>query len=100
VTGESRNEVMARAIRRIGVLEQILLLMAALGALAAGALVAWLLGQAFGWAFRPTWAVSALLLFILPAGISQWRVRRANRSGADHEGASDSESETPDREQS
>ncbi|UCC26277.1 MAG: DUF2269 family protein [Gemmatimonadales bacterium] len=73
---ESRNEVMERAIRRLGILEHLFIGLAAVAALVAGALVAWLLGQAFGLSFRPTWAVSALLLFILPGGISIWRVRR------------------------
>ena len=73
---ESRNEIMDRAIRRLGVLEHLLVGMAAVSALVAGALVAWLLGQAFQLPFRATWAVSALLLFILPGGVSWWRVRR------------------------
>ena len=73
---DSRNEVMDRAIRRLGILEHLFIGMAAVAALVAGAMVAWLLGQAFDLPFRPTWAVSALLLFILPGGISLWRVRR------------------------
>ncbi len=73
---ESRSEVMDRAIRRLGILEHLFIGMAAVAALVAGAMVAWLLGQAFELPFRPTWAVSALLLFILPGGISLWRVRR------------------------
>ena len=77
--GDSRNQVMDRAIRRLGVLEHLFIGLAAVAALIAGALVAWLLGQAFGLPFRPTWAASALLLFILPGGISWWRVRRDDR---------------------
>jgi uncharacterized membrane protein len=73
---ETRNEVMERAIRRLGVLEHLFIGLAAVAALVAGALVAWLLGQAFGLPFRPTWAASALLLFVLPGGVSYWRVRR------------------------
>jgi len=80
------NEVMDRAIRRLGILEALFLLLAAVAALVAGALVAWLLGQSLGLPFRPTWAVSSLTLFILPGGISIWRVRRAEaaRLGAVH----------------
>ena len=77
--GESRNEVLERAVRRLGVLEHLFIGLAAVGALFAGAMVAWLLGQAFDLPFRPTWAASALLLFILPGGISYWKVRREHR---------------------
>ena len=73
---ESGNEVMERAIFRLGVLEFLFLGLAAVGALMAGALVAWLLGQGLGLPFRPTWAASALLLFLIPGVISYWRVRR------------------------
>ena len=72
----SGNAVMQRAIRRLGILETLFLLLAAVAALFAGALMAWLLGQGFGLPFRPTWAASALLLFLLPGGISYWRARR------------------------
>jgi len=70
------NEVMERAIWRLWVLENLFIGLAAVSALVAGALVAWILWQAFGLPFRPTWAASALLLFILPGGFSWWRVRR------------------------
>ena len=70
------GEVMERAIRRLGILEHLFIGLAALSALVAGALVAWLLGQAVGLPFRPTWAASAILLFIIPAGISYWKARR------------------------
>lgn len=76
--GTRGNEVMDRAIRRLGILEALFLLLAAGAALLAGALVAWLLVQALGLPFRPTWAVASLALFILPGGISLWRVRRAD----------------------
>ena len=41
---DSRNEVMDRAIRRLGILEHLFIGMAAVAALVAGAMVAWLLG--------------------------------------------------------
>ncbi|HSG46318.1 MAG TPA: hypothetical protein VLA43_00760 [Longimicrobiales bacterium] len=86
MTGEGKGgqEVMERAIWRLWVLENLFIALAAVSALVAGALVAWLLGQAFGLPFRPTWAASALLLFILPGGLSWGRVRRDDaRSGAE-----------------
>lgn len=78
------SEVMERAIWRLRVLENLFIGLAAVAALVAGALVAWLLAKAFGLPFRPTWAASALLLFILPGGLSWWRVRREDaKSGAE-----------------
>jgi uncharacterized membrane protein len=76
---ELAREVAARAIRRLNVLEHLFLLVAAGAALLAGLLVAWLLSRSVGAPFRVTWAVSALLLFLVPAGISSIRVRRAER---------------------
>ncbi len=76
----STNEVMDRAIRRLGVLEWLFLALAAAGALLAGALVAWILQQSVGWSFRVTWAVTALLLFVVPGSISWLRLRREERA--------------------
>lgn len=70
------QEVMERAIRRLGVLEYLFLGLAAIAALVAGALVAWLLQQEIGWNFRVTWAATAMLLFLIPGFISWWRVRK------------------------
>lgn len=70
------RETMDRAIRRLGVLEWLLLALAAGAALLAGALTGWLLGQAFGWPFRWSWAVSSLLYFIGPGGLAWWKTRR------------------------
>lgn len=91
----SGNEVMQRAIRRLGVLETLFLLLAAAAALVAGALVAWLLGQAVGFPFRPTWAVSALLLFLLPGGASYWRARREAAAERQGRGAESHNREDP-----
>lgn len=76
---ELAREVADRAIRRLNVLEHLFLLVAAGSALLAGLLVAWLLSQSVGAPFRITWAVSALLLFLVPAGLSSIRVRREER---------------------
>ncbi|HSM06788.1 MAG TPA: hypothetical protein VK858_19335 [Longimicrobiales bacterium] len=79
-TNESANEVMDRAIRRLGILEYLFLGLAAGGALLAGALIAWLLRESLGWNFRVMWAVTSLLLFLVPGSISWWRLRREERS--------------------
>ncbi len=76
---ELTRQVADRAIRRLNVLEHVFLMVAAGAALLAGLLVAWLLSQSVGAPFRLTWAVSALLMFLLPAGISWIRVRREER---------------------
>ncbi|MDT8369593.1 MAG: hypothetical protein RQ745_10335 [Longimicrobiales bacterium] len=86
---ELTREVADRAIRRLNLLEHLFLMVAAGAALVAGLLVAWLLSQSLGWNFRTTWAVSALLLFILPAGVSGWRVRREERDWLQRRAARD-----------
>jgi len=76
---ELAREVADRAIRRLNVLEHVFLMVAAGAALLAGLLVAWLLSQSVGAPFRLTWAISALVMFLLPAGLSWLRVRREER---------------------
>ena len=68
-----------RAIRRLDILEYVILLAAALMALLGGALVAWLLTALAGFSFRITWAISSLLLFVIPGGSVYLReFRRGN----------------------
>lgn len=81
---QTPQEVMERAIRRLGVLEYLFLGLAAVAALVAGALVAWLLQQEVGWNFRITWAATAMLFFLIPGLISWWRVRRDERTPPSH----------------
>lgn len=76
---ELTRQVADRAIRRLNILEHVFLMVAAGAALLAGLIVAWLLAQSVGAPFRVTWAVSALVLFLVPAGISSMRVRREER---------------------
>lgn len=73
------REVAGRAIRRLEVLEWVVLLMAALLALGAGAVVAALVGEATGLPFRPTWLVASILLFAVPAVGIHLRDRREDR---------------------
>jgi len=63
------REAMKRAIRRLNVLEWILLSGAALLALVGGALVALFLQAALGFPFRLSWAVCSILFFVLPGGV-------------------------------
>ncbi|MEJ2541035.1 MAG: DUF2269 family protein [Gemmatimonadota bacterium] len=81
---DSAQDVMERAIRRLGILEYLFLGLAAVGALVAGALVGWLLQQGLGWSFRITWATTSLLLFLVPGLFSWWRVRQDERRPHDY----------------
>lgn len=65
---EEIRRIADRARRRLNVMEYVILLAAILAALLGGALVAWILGTIADLPFRPTWAVSSLLLFIIPGG--------------------------------
>ena len=60
------REEMERVIRRLNVLEYLILGAAALMALGGGALTALLLKESFGSSFRTAWFVSSLLLFLVP----------------------------------
>lgn len=72
---ELDREVMERAIRRLNILEYVILGAAALLALVGGALVAWLLGEVAEVPFRISWLVASLLLFVVPGGIVYARER-------------------------
>ncbi len=72
---------MDRAVRRLGVIELLLLLLAALAALLAGALTGWILNQALAWSFRWSWSVSSMVYFVVPGGIAWWKSRHEARQG-------------------
>ena len=81
---EKASEEEARAAReavdwvmgRLSVLEYLILFLAMVLALLGGALVAWALGSAVPLSFRWTWALTSLLLFILPGGFVYLRELR------------------------
>ena len=80
-SGEAHPEtrrMMETAIRRLNALEYVILGVAMALALLAGALAAWMVENMIGVPFRPTWAVSSLLFFIVPGWIV---LRRERRSG-------------------
>jgi len=70
------REVVGRAIRRLNALEYLILFLAVGLALAAGAVVGWLLSYSFGLSFRWGWAGSSMLLFLIPAGVAYLREAR------------------------
>ncbi len=84
---EFDREVMERAIRRLNILEYVILGAAAVLALVGGAVAAWLLNATLELPFRLSWAVVSLLLFVVPGGIVYARERRADgtMSGGDVE---------------
>jgi hypothetical protein len=87
--GSERAEDARRAMewtrRRLDVLEVLVLFLAFLLALLGGALVAWVLSSVSGAPFRFTWAVSSLLLFIVPGGGVYLReLRRGKKGRAPH----------------
>ncbi len=71
--------MMAQASRRLSILEYVFLLAAVVLALLGGALAAWGLQAGLGLPFRLTWAVTSLLLFIVPAVVVWRRERRFAR---------------------
>jgi uncharacterized membrane protein len=73
------RKVVARAIRRLDILEWVGFAAAAGLAIGGGWAVAWLLQAPTGLAFRPTWVVASLVLFVVPGGISLMLMRREER---------------------
>ena len=85
------RQVMSRAIRRLNLLEAILLGAAAVAAVLGGWLAAYLGRGAFGWPFRTTWLAAAILLFGVP-GVVAWTMDRRQRSNGNRQGDSGEDS--------
>ena len=84
-SGEAHPEtrrMMETAIRRLNALEYVILGVAMVLALIAGALAAWMVENLVGALFRPTWAVLSLLFFIVPGWIVLRRERHADTGAA------------------
>jgi len=71
------RDVMDRALKRLNVLEYLILVLGAVLALAGGGLVAWILSSTADLPFRASWAVASLLLFIVPGGLVYLRELRS-----------------------
>ena len=79
-SGEAHPEtrrMMETAIRRLNVLEYVILGVAMALAFLAGGLAAWLVGNLTGAPFRLTWALSSLLFFVVPGWVVLRRERQA-----------------------
>lgn len=81
------RRVMTRAIRRLNVLEWILLGAAAIASLAGGWLAALLGRSALGLPFRATWMIASLLLFLIPGAMALVAERRSRNAAPAKEGA-------------
>jgi len=92
------RDVMERAIRRLNVLEYVILGLAALLALLGGALVGWLLNETLDIPFRLGWALASLLLFIVPGAIVYARENLSTgpRPGGGGEDSGDRHGPAPD----
>ena len=88
---QAARKVMNRAIRRLNVLEWLLLGAAALASLAGGWLAALLGRSALGLPFRGTWMTASILLFLIPGAIAWMAERRSRGAPAPRGGATESE---------
>jgi len=80
---------MRRAVRRLVTLEYLLLIGAGLLSMLGGLIAALLLGEELGFPLRRTWAITSLLLFVLPgvAVLARNRIqgRRPTADPDDHD---------------
>ncbi len=77
------RRMMETAIRRLNVLEYVILGVAMALALLAGALAAWMVEGVAGAPFRLTWALSSLFFFVVPGWVVFRRERRADQDTAE-----------------
>lgn len=70
-----KRRMMDTAIRRLNVLEFVILGVVMIMALVAGGLMAWVLESTTGVSFRLVWGVASLLFFIVPGVIVHRRER-------------------------
>ena len=83
-SGEAHSEtrrMMETAIRRLNVLEWVILGVAVVLAFCAGGLAAWLVENLTGAPFRLTWAISSLLFFVVPGWVVLRRERERDNGG-------------------
>lgn len=81
------RKVMTRAIRRLNVLEWILLGAAAIASLVGGWLAALLGRSALGLPFRATWMIASLLLFLIPGAMALVAERRSRNAAPKRDSA-------------
>jgi len=82
---EASQEALSWVLRRLNVLEYLILFLALALALVGGALVAWVLNSSLGLSFRWSWTIGSLLLFILPGGYVYLREFRKRGVSSDQD---------------
>jgi len=73
---KATSDFARKAIRRLDVLEWVILVVTMGLAIGGGALVALIIERGSGLAFRATWIVTSLILFIVPGAVVLWRLRK------------------------
>jgi hypothetical protein len=73
---EAARKVTERALRRLNILEYVILFLALILALLGGAVVAWVVSPATDLSFRWIWTGASFLFFVLPGGFVYLRERR------------------------
>lgn len=82
VAAQAAHEVASRAIRRLDILEGVMIGGGAVLALIGGGLVAGLMAGVAGLTFRTWWMIVSLVLFVVPGGIAIMKIRRDERADA------------------
>ena len=80
---QAAREVVSRAIKRLNLLETLIMGAAVIVALVGGWLGALLARSAFGLPLRTTWMVLSVLLFVVPGALAWMMERRKRRQARD-----------------
>lgn len=74
--------VTRRAIKRLDILEWVILFAGVGLAMLGGAVVAWIFAGMAGWDFRTTWIGASIVLFVVPGAVAVIKIRREERRDA------------------
>ncbi len=86
---KATSDFARKAIRRLDVLEWVILAVTMGLAIGGGALVALIIERGSGLAFRATWIVTSLILFIVPGAVVLWRLRKEGGGSTGGSGSRD-----------
>ncbi len=79
---DQAHVVTRRAIRRLDLLEWVVVLGGMVLSLVGGAIVGWLLSLTFAWPFRSAWIGASLFLFVVSGGVALLQIRSEARADA------------------
>lgn len=88
--------VTRRAIKRLDILEWVILIAGVGLALLGGAVVAWMFAGIAGVDFRTTWIVASIVLFVVPGSIAVIKIKREERRDALRQAATRNDEEEGD----